>query len=72
MSEHPEDPQEGGDPNAPLPDDAPPHVKAFYDAINHLLEEISAADPAAGKALTEIWDWMQAHVPERFLRPKPQ
>jgi hypothetical protein len=60
------------DPNAPLPDDAPPYVKAFYDTVNKLIEEISASDPVAGEALTEIWDWMQTHVPERFLRPKPQ
>ena len=68
MSEHE---PEGGDPNAALPPDASPHVKAFYDTVNKLIDEISASDPVAGKALTEIWDWMQTHVPERFLRPKP-
>jgi hypothetical protein len=60
---------EGGDPNAALPPDAPPYVKAFYDTVGHLIEEISAADPDAGEALTDMWDWMQSHVPERFLRP---
>jgi hypothetical protein len=60
------------DPNAPLPDDASPHVKAFYDTVGKLIEEIHAADPVAGEALAEIWDWMVTHVPERFLRPRKE
>ena len=58
------------DPNAPLPDDASPHVKAFYDCVNMLINEVSTSDPVAGEALAEIWGWMQTHVPERLLRPK--
>jgi len=64
-----EDLPEGGDPNAPLPPDAPPYVRAFYDTVNKLIDEIHASDPVAGNALTGIWDWMTTHVPERFLRP---
>jgi hypothetical protein len=64
------DEREGGDPNAPLPQDAPPHIRAFYETVDKLVDEITAADPIAGKALAEIWDWMQTHVPERLLRPK--
>jgi hypothetical protein len=65
-----EDPPEGGDPNAPLPLDASPHVKAFYDTVGMLIDEVHAADPVAGETLAEIWNWMVAHVPERLLRPK--
>ena len=61
----------GGDPDAKLPLDAAPHVKAFYDTVNHLIDEIHASDPVAGEALAEIWDWMTTHVPERLLRPRP-
>lgn len=59
------------DPDAPLPPDAPPHVRAFYDTVASLLSEISASDPAAGNDLMDIWTWMTMHIPERFLRPKP-
>ena len=63
-----EDPPQG-DPNAPLPPDAPAFVKAFYDTVDKLIDEIHDSDPEAGEALAEIWDWMQTHVPERLLRP---
>jgi hypothetical protein len=66
MSEH--DP-EGGDPNAALPPDAPPYVRAFYDTVDKLIGEIDASDPVAGLALQHIWNWMTEHIPERFLRP---
>jgi hypothetical protein len=63
-------PPSSADPNAPLPPDASPQVRAFYDTVNKLIDEIHASDFDAGEALIGIWGWMTTHVPERLLRPK--
>jgi hypothetical protein len=55
------------DPAAALPGNASFHVRAFYNEVQELIDGID--DPAAQKALQDIWDWMTTHVPERFLRP---
>lgn len=62
MSEHEDDA------NAPLPHDAPRHIRAFYikvqDEINGVMDQAEREDIIA------IWTWMTMHVPERFLRPR--
>lgn len=55
------------DPHAPLPHDAPRHVRAFYVEVQDIIN--GTMDQAEREDIIAIWDWMTTHVPERFLRP---
>lgn len=50
-----------GDPNAPLPDNAPPFIRAFYDAVTALLAD--NPDPTAAEALRICVDFVLRHIP---------
>ncbi len=53
-----------GDPDAPLPPDAPPFVKAFYDFVTSL----EGADPA--EKVDAVIQWVRDNYP-RIPHPAP-
>ena len=56
-----EDPP-AGDPNAPLPDDAPLFMKLFYDAVNNILN--IDPSPSAKDFVQAALTWAREHQPK--------
>lgn len=62
----PSDPPPQGDPDAPLPDNAPPFIRAFYDFV------LSMEGKPPEEKVDAVIQWVKDHYPRLHPHPEPQ